>query len=379
MDFGLKKVGDFLQPFFYEIKVTPKNICNIVFRMIPDFVMRKKILVTGGAGYIGSHTVIELVNAGFEPIIIDDFRNSKPFILDVLKELTGQDILFYNIDCNNKSDMKKVFIEHSDLFGAIHFAANKAVGESVKHPLMYYKNNVGSLVTLLELMNEFKIKNLVFSSSCTVYGEPESPIVTENTPIQKAASPYGDTKITCEKIINYTVNASDQLQSVLLRYFNPIGAHPSGKLGELPQGVPNNLLPYLTQTVKGIRACLTVYGNDYENTIDGTCVRDYIHVVDLAKAHVKSLEWLAHKTEPIVEIFNLGTGSGNSVLEVIHTFEKVNGKKVNYKIGPRREGDVEQIFADATKAKTILNWTCQYSLADALKHSWEWEKNIPKT
>lgn len=338
----------------------------------------RKILVTGGAGYIGSHTVVELVEAGFDPIIVDDFRNSKPFIIDILEELTNKEIKSYNIDCNDEVEMTKVFEENRDLYGVIHFAAYKSVNESVKNPLVYYKNNVGSLVNLLNLMEKYVIKNLVFSSSCTVYGEPKTPIVTEKTEVQKAASPYGDTKITCEKIINYTAEASNNLQAAMLRYFNPIGAHPSAKLGELPQGVPNNLLPYLTQTVNGIREQLTVHGDDYKNTVDGTCVRDYIHVVDLAKAHVKSLKWLSNKTEPIVEVFNLGTGNGNSVLEVINTFEAVNGKKVNYKIGPRRDGDVEQIFADATKAKKVLGWECQYSLADSLKHSWEWEQNIPK-
>lgn len=342
-------------------------------------VMKKKILVTGGAGYIGSHTIIELVNAGFEPIIVDDFRNSKPFILDVLEDLTNKAIKFYNVDCNDEVGMGKVFKENRDLYGVIHFAAYKAVNESVNHPLMYYKNNVGSLVTLLDLMEKYSIKNLVFSSSCTVYGEPDSPVVTEDTEIQQAASPYGDTKIVCEKIIDYTVDASKNLQVVKLRYFNPIGAHPSAKLGELPQGIPNNLLPYLTQTVNGIREVLTINGDDYENTVDGTCVRDYIHVVDLAKAHVKSLEWLDKHSQPIVEVFNLGTGNGSSILEVINTFEEVNGEKVNYAIGPRREGDVEQIFANASKAKKVLGWECKFTLADSLKHSWEWEKNIPKS
>lgn len=338
--------------------------------------MKKKILVTGGAGYIGSHTVVELVDSGFEPIIVDDFRNSKPFIIDRLEELTNQKIKCYNIDCNNEAELENIFIEHTDLEGVIHFAAYKAVNESVQQPTMYYKNNVGSLVVLIDLMEKYSVKNLVFSSSCTVYGEPKNPIVTENTLVQKATSPYGDTKITCEKIINYSVDASEKMKAVLLRYFNPIGAHSSAKIGELPQGIPNNLLPYLTQTVNGLRDVLTIYGNDYQNTVDGTCVRDYIHVVDLAKAHVKSLEWLNDKTDPLVEVFNLGTGKGSSVLEVINTFEAVNGKKVNYKIGPRREGDVEQIYADASKAKDVLGWECQYSLGDSLKHSWEWEKNI---
>jgi UDP-glucose 4-epimerase len=338
--------------------------------------MSKKILVTGGAGYIGSHTVVQLVEAGFSPIIVDDFRNSEPFIIDRINELTKQSIPFYQIDCNNTVQMEQIFTDHPDLNGVIHFAAYKAVGESVSHPLMYYKNNVGSLVVLLELMEKYKVKNLVFSSSCTVYGEPDSPVVTENTLLQKATSPYGETKSICENIINHTKATSNTLQAVLLRYFNPVGAHPSATLGELPQGIPNNLLPYLTQTANGIRKELTVYGDDYDNTKDGTCVRDYIHVVDLANAHVKSLEWLNSKTEPIVETFNIGTGSGNSVLEVITTFESVNNVKVNYRIGPKREGDVEQIYANASKAKRILGWECQYTLADSLKHSWEWEKSI---
>lgn len=337
--------------------------------------MSKKILVTGGAGYIGSHTVVELVEAGFSPIIVDDFRNSKAFILDRINALTNSTIPFYQIDCNDSVQMEQIFTDHPELNGVIHFAAYKAVGESVNKPLMYYKNNVGSLVVLLELMEKYKVKNLVFSSSCTVYGEPDEPVVTEETELQPATSPYGETKLICEKIINHTQSTSDNLTAVLLRYFNPIGAHPSATLGELPQGIPNNLLPYLTQTVSGVRDILTVFGNDYSNTLDGTCVRDYIHVVDLAKAHVKSLEWLNESEESIVETFNLGTGNGSSVLEVITTFEEVNNEKVNYVVGPKRPGDVEQIYADATKAKTILGWECQYTLADSLKHSWEWEKS----
>jgi UDP-glucose 4-epimerase len=337
--------------------------------------MGKKILVTGGAGYIGSHTVVELVAAGFSPIIVDDFRNSKPFILDRINALTDSVIPFYQIDCNDSGQMEKIFTDHPDLNGVIHFAAYKAVGESVNNPLMYYKNNVGSLVVLLELMEKHNVKNLVFSSSCTVYGEPDVPVVTEETELQRATSPYGETKLICEKIINHTHSTSDNLKAVLLRYFNPIGAHPSATLGELPQGVPNNLLPYLTQTVSGVRDVLTVFGDDYKNTVDGTCVRDYIHVVDLAKAHVKALEWLNKKAIPIVETFNLGTGNGSSVLEVITTFEKVNNEKVNYIVGPKRSGDVEQIYADASKAKSVLGWECEFTLGDSLKHSWEWEKS----
>ena len=339
--------------------------------------MSKKILVTGGAGYIGSHTVVELINAGYTPIIVDDFRNSKPFIIDRLKEITGQDIIFHKTDCTNQQEMDWVFNQYPGLEGVIHFAAYKAVGESVDQPLMYYQNNIGSLMVLLQLMEKYKVSNLVFSSSCTVYGEPNIAVVDEHTPIQSATSPYGDTKIVSEKIITNTVKASDQLKGVLLRYFNPIGAHPSAKIGELPQGIPNNLLPYLTQTVNGIREALTIFGSDY-NTKDGTCIRDYIHVVDLAKAHVKAINWLEKQTKPIVEPFNIGTGNGSTTLEVVKSFEKANGLKVNYKIGDRRAGDVEQIYANADKAKNELGWTCEYTLEDALKHAWAWEKNLDK-
>ncbi len=339
--------------------------------------MSKKILVTGGAGYIGSHTVVELINAGYTPIIVDDFRNSKPFIIERLKEITNHPIIFHQVDCTDKERMSLVFKQYSDLNGVIHFAAYKAVGESVKKPLKYYKNNLDSLIVVLELMEKFNINNLVFSSSCTVYGEPNIAVVDEHTPIQSATSPYGDTKIVSEKIIANTVKASDHLKGVLLRYFNPIGAHPSAKIGELPQGKPNNLLPYLTQTVNGIREALTIFGSDY-NTKDGTCIRDYIHVVDLAKAHVKAINWLEKQTKPIVEPFNIGTGNGSTTLEVVKSFEKANGLKVNYKIGDRRAGDVEQIYANADKAKNELGWTCEYTLEDALKHAWAWEKNLDK-
>jgi UDP-glucose 4-epimerase len=339
--------------------------------------MSKKILVTGGAGYIGSHTVVELINAGYTPVIVDDFRNSKPFIIERLKEITNKPIIFHQVDCTDKERMSLIFKQHPDLIGVIHFAAYKAVGESVQKPLMYYKNNIDSLVVVLELMEEFNINNLVFSSSCTVYGEPNQPVVNENTPIKEAKSPYGETKIVCEKIIKHTINSNPNLKAVLLRYFNPIGAHPSAKIGELPQGVPNNLLPYLTQTANGIRKALTIFGGDYQ-TKDGTCIRDYIHVVDLAKAHVKALEWLEKQTDAVVEAFNIGTGKGSTTLEVVQTFEKVNHLKVNYEVGDRRAGDVEQIYANTTKAKNELNWTCFYTLADALKHQWAWEKNINK-
>jgi UDP-glucose 4-epimerase len=339
------------------------------------WLMSHKILITGGAGYIGSHTVVELINAGYTPVIVDDFRNSKPFIIKRIEKITKQPILFHQVDCTDKEKMSLVFKAHSDLKGVIHFAAYKAVGESVEKPLMYYKNNINSLISVLELMEEYKISNFVFSSSCTVYGEPDTVEVSENTPIKKALSPYGDTKITGEKIIEFAVKSSSHLKAVLLRYFNPIGAHPSGLIGELPQGVPNNLLPYLTQTVMGKRKVLTVYGNNY-NTKDGTCIRDYIHVVDLAKAHVKALEWLFKQNKPSVEIFNIGTGQGNTTLDVITSFEKVNHKKVNYQIGNRRPGDVEQIYANTQKANTILEWNNEYTLADALKHAWNWEQKL---
>ncbi|MBK9192431.1 MAG: UDP-glucose 4-epimerase GalE [Crocinitomicaceae bacterium] len=337
--------------------------------------MNKKIIVTGGAGYIGSHTVVELVAAGYEPVIIDDFRNSRSWIIDRIAELTGKSPLGYAVDCADEKEVLSVFRNHNDIAGVIHFAAYKAVGESVQKPTMYYQNNIGSLCTVLNAMKETGISNLVFSSSCTVYGQPDKPEVTENTLIQKANSPYGDTKIICERIVESVLASGQNIKGALLRYFNPIGAHPTSKLGELPNGIPNNLVPYITQTAAGLREQLVVNGNDY-NTPDGTNIRDYIHVVDLAKAHVKAIEWLERQTKNCCEAFNLGTGKGSSVLEIIHNFEKVNGVKLNYKIGPRRAGDVEQIFANPSKAEKELGWKCQYSVADALKHSWDWEKTL---
>jgi UDP-glucose 4-epimerase len=337
--------------------------------------LKNQIVVTGGAGYIGSHTVVELIEAGFEPIIVDDFRNSKPWILDRIEEICGVRSKHYAMDCCDEEKLRAVFQENENIVGVIHFAAYKAVGESVDHPVMYYQNNIGSLCAVLNVMKTEGINNLVFSSSCTVYGEPSNPIVTEDTPIQAAASPYGATKIACEQIIEFTANAQKKLQGTLLRYFNPIGAHESAKIGELPQGIPNNLVPYITQTANGVRDQITVFGDDY-NTHDGTCLRDYIHVVDLAKAHVKAIKWAMNQESGFVEAFNLGTGNASSVLEIIHTFEKVNDLKLNYKVGPRREGDVEQIYANPSKAEKELNWRCDYSLSDALKHSWNWEKSI---
>ena len=335
----------------------------------------KEILVTGGTGYIGSHTVVELIESGYKPIIIDDFRNSKPFILDRIRDITGESVIHYPVDCNDKNEVIKVLKSHPNICGIIHFAADKAVGESVQNPLKYYQNNLNGLMVVLSEMMNHNIKHLVFSSSCTVYGEPDTPVVTENTPIQNAESPYGDTKIISERIISNTAKANPVFNATLLRYFNPIGAHQSTKIGELPQGIPNNLVPYLTQTVNGLRKELTIYGNDYP-TEDGTCIRDYIHVVDLAKAHVQAIKWLLKSPLGQAEAFNIGTGKGTSVLEIIRTFENVNGLKVNHTIGQRREGDVVQIYANPNKANTDLEWQAKYTVADALKHAWEWEKNL---
>jgi len=337
--------------------------------------MSKVVIVTGGAGYIGSHTVVELFHAGFTPVILDDFRNSQPWIIDRLEQLMGSRPLVHQVDCQDAMAVEAVFAHYENCAGVIHFAADKAVGESVVNPVKYYQNNVGSLCVILNAMKRFKIENLVFSSSCTVYGESDQPIVTEDSPVKSAASPYGDTKITCEKIIHFQVEAERDLKAFLLRYFNPIGAHPSGLIGELPQGVPNNLVPYITQTAKGIRERLTVFGGDYQTT-DGTNIRDYIHVCDLARAHVLALNNLISKEGSFCDVLNLGTGKGTSVLELIHTFEEVNELKLKYTIGKRRNGDVEQIYANAQKAKEVLDWSCDFSLGDALKHSWEWEKGI---
>jgi len=334
-----------------------------------------EVLVTGGTGYIGSHTVVELINAGYQPIIVDDFRNSKPFILERLKQITGKEIIHYPANCNDQVAMSAILKSHPNVKSVIHFAADKAVGESVSNPIKYYQNNLNSLATVLRVMHQFKVPHLVFSSSCTVYGEPKKAVVDESIPIQQATSPYGDTKIVGEKIIQFTAKAHQSFSAALLRYFNPIGAHESCLIGELPQGIPNNLVPYLTQTAKGIRNQLTVYGNDYP-TPDGTCIRDYIHVVDLAKAHVKALLWLESQATGIVEPFNIGTGKGSSVKEIIDTFEAVNNVSVNHTYGERREGDVIRIYANPAKAKNELNWKAKYTLADSLKHAWEWEKNI---
>ena len=307
--------------------------------------MKKKILVTGGTGYIGSHTVVELQNAGYEVIIIDDLSNSTKDSIDGIEKITGIRPIFKQLDCNDLEGLKTLFKNHPGIQGIIHFAASKAVGESVQKPLLYYRNNLNSLINLLDLMPENDVKGIVFSSSCTVYGEPDQNPIDETAPIKPAASPYGNTKQINEEIIHDFIASGAPVKSIILRYFNPIGAHPSTEIGELPNGVPQNLIPYITQTAIGIRQQLSVFGDDY-NTPDGSCIRDFINVVDLAKAHVIAIDrMLGNKSDDKIEIFNLGTGRGVSVLELINVFEKVTGAKLNYKIVARREGDIEKIWA----------------------------------
>lgn len=334
-----------------------------------------KILVTGGAGFIGSHTCVELISSGFTPIIVDNFNNSDRKIVDNINAISNSNVKVYEIDCNNKVDLQNVIKSEKGINGVIHFAAYKAVGESVKEPLKYYLNNVGSLVTLLEVCKEYNIYNIVFSSSCTVYGQPDEACVTESTPIKKAESPYGNTKQICEDILTDYYKSGNNIKAALLRYFNPIGAHPSGLIGELPIGVPNNLVPFITQTADGIREKLTVFGDDY-NTLDGSCVRDFIHVVDLAKAHIAALKWLQNQNNSVIDTFNIGSGKGNSVLEAIKSFEKINDIKLNYTIGPRRKGDVEQIYANPEKANNILNWKTELDIDTSMKDAWNWQLNL---
>lgn len=337
-----------------------------------------KILVTGGTGYIGSHTVVELQKEGFEVIIVDNLSNSNIEVLRGIEKITGIVPTFENIDCIDYVMLDRMFEKHAGIDAVIHFAASKAVGESVEKPLLYYRNNLVSLINLLQLMSIHKVKNFVFSSSCTVYGQPDELPVTENAPIKRAVSPYGNTKQICEEIIQDTIHSNPFYKTILLRYFNPIGAHPSAKIGELPNGVPNNLLPFVAQTAIGLRRELKVFGDDY-NTPDGTCIRDYINIVDLAKAHVVSVKrLLENKSDNPVEIFNLGTGKGLSVLEIIKTFEKVNGVEIPYKIVGRRDGDIEQVWADPTHANQVLGWKAVETVEDTLKSAWVWEKRLAK-
>ena len=331
----------------------------------------KNILITGGAGFIGSHTAVQLVEAGLNPIIIDDLSNSDEKVLARLEEITGKRLVFYKGDCSDRSLLDEIVSAH-DIAGVIHFAAFKAVGESTQKPLKYYQNNIGSLLALLDFMKAKQIKDLVFSSSCTVYGQPEVLPVTEQTPRQEAESPYGNTKKICEDILVDYVKSQPGIRVISLRYFNPVGAHPSGKIGELPIGTPANLVPFVTQTAAGIREKLTVFGDDYD-TPDGSCVRDFIHVMDLADAHVKALGYLGEQGEDFYDVFNVGTGNGNTVLEVIRTFERVNGVKLNFEIGPRRAGDIVKIWADTTKINSVLQWQPSFSLEDSMRDSWNWQ------
>lgn len=334
-----------------------------------------KILVTGGLGFIGSHTVVELQNEGYEVVIIDNLSNSSEEVLKGITAITGKQPIFEKLDLREKTSVADFFSRHPDVKGVIHFAASKAVGESVEQPLLYYENNIGSLVYLLQQLQEIGNGKFIFSSSCTVYGQADQMPITESAPIKPAMSPYGNTKQIGEEIIIDTCKVSE-INSILLRYFNPVGAHPSAEIGELPIGVPQNLVPFITQTGMGLRKELAVYGDDY-NTPDGTCIRDYIHVVDLARAHVIALQRLLdNKNEEKVEVFNLGTGTGSSVLEVIRAFERVSGKPLAYKIVNRREGDVVEAYANTDKANEVLGWKAEFTLDDALASAWKWEQKI---
>lgn len=340
--------------------------------------MKETILVTGGTGFIGSHTVVELQQAGYNVVIIDNLSNSKADVVDGIEKITGIRPAFENVDCCDMKSMENVFNKYNSIKGIIHFAASKAVGESVQKPLLYYRNNILSLINILELMSQHGVKGIIFSSSCTVYGQPspENLPVTENAPIQKALSPYGNTKQINEEIIQDYIHSGAPIKSVILRYFNPIGAHPTAHIGELPNGVPMNLIPFVTQTAIGIRKQLKIFGNDY-NTPDGTCIRDYIYVVDLAKAHVKAMERiLEDKDTDSVEIFNIGTGRGVSTLEVVEGFEKATGVKVNWEYAPRREGDIEKVWADPAKANNVLGWKAETSLEDTLRSAWKWQVKL---
>lgn len=335
--------------------------------------MKTKILVTGGTGYIGSHTVVELQQAGFDVVIIDNLSNSNVGVLDGIEKISGIRPDFVEGDCTDIVTLKKLFETYPGIKGIINFAASKAVGESVEKPLLYYRNNLMTLINLLELMPEYEVKGIVFSSSCTVYGEPDVNPIDETAPIKPATSPYGNTKQICEEIITDYVLSGAPIKSVILRYFNPVGAHPSAHIGELPNGVPNNLVPYLTQTAAGIREKLTVFGTDYD-TPDGSCIRDFIDVVDLAKAHVIAMKRMLDGTDTDnIEIFNLGTGRGLSVLELIESFERATGVRVPYVIGERRAGDIEKIWAEPTKANTVLGWKAEADTDDTMRNAWRWQ------
>lgn len=335
----------------------------------------RKVLVTGGTGYIGSHTVVELQNSGYEPVIVDNLCNSSASIIDNIEKITGKKSAFEKVDCCDYESLDKVFAKYGDIEAIIHFAAYKAVGESCAKPLEYYENNLMSLINLLKLMPKYGVKGIVFSSSCTVYGQPDIVPVNEQSPIKPANCPYGNTKQISEEIIRDTITSGSPIKSILLRYFNPIGAHPTSLIGELPNGVPLNLVPYITQTAIGIREKLSVFGDDYK-TPDGSCIRDYIDVVDLAKAHVLAISRMLDKDSDKVEVFNLGTGNGVSVLELVKEFEKSTGVTLNYQIVDRRPGDVEQVYADCKKANEILGWKATTPLDETLNNAWNWQKKL---
>ena len=339
--------------------------------------MKHTILVTGGTGFIGSHTTVELQNAGYEVVIVDNLSNSQASVVDGIEKITGVRPAFEQVDCCDKDAMEGVFKKYPKIDGIIHFAASKAVGESVEKPLLYYRNNFVSLINLLELMPQYNVKGIIFSSSCTVYGQPDPQYlpVSEDAPIKPAESPYGNTKQVNEEIIRDTINSGSPIKAILLRYFNPIGSHPSAIIGEMPNGVPMNLIPYVTQTAMGIRKELKVFGNDY-NTPDGTCIRDYIYVVDLAKAHVKAMERVLDTDNEALEVFNVGTGRGVSTKEIVDAFERATGVKLNWTYAPRRAGDIEKVWADPKKANEVLGWKAETNLDDTLRSAWNWQKRL---
>lgn len=340
--------------------------------------MNERILVTGGTGYIGSHTTVELIEEGYDVVICDNLSNSNRGVVDGIEAITGRRPAFVEADCADPAAMRKLMEDYPGIKAIINFAASKAVGESVAKPLLYYRNNLNILINLLELMPEFGIRGFVFSSSCTVYGEPDRNPVDETSPIKAATSPYGNTKQISEEIITDYIRSGAGIKSIILRYFNPVGAHPSALIGELPNGVPQNLIPYLTQTAIGIRPELSVFGNDY-NTPDGSCIRDFINVVDLAKAHVVAARrMLSDESSDNIEIFNLGTGNGVSVLELINTFREATGVDVPYKIVGRREGDIEKVWADPSRANNVLGWKATTPLADTLLSAWNWQLQLRK-
>ena len=338
--------------------------------------MKGKILVTGGTGFIGSHTTVELQNAGYEVVIIDNLSNSNRDVVDGIERITGIRPAFVEGDCTDMTTLRRLFDEHPGIQGIINFAASKAVGESVQKPILYYRNNLNILLNLLDLMPEYGVKGFVFSSSCTVYGEPDVNPITEDAPTKKATSPYGATKQISEEIIADVIKSGSPIKAVLLRYFNPIGAHPSAEIGELPNGVPQNLVPYLTQTAIGIRKELSIFGDDY-NTPDGSCIRDFIYVVDLAKAHVRALDrMLQDESDEALEVFNIGTGDGLSVLQLLEAFERSTGVKVPHKIVGRREGDIEKIWADPKKANEVLGWHAEADIDDVMRSAWKWQQRL---